>query len=209
MATQARAIATRRGILEAAAAVFVRNGYAGASISQISDEAGITKGAMYFHFKSKELLARSVVEAQAELVAEVQERSVDGSPTALAMVVTMVRELGILMRDDVVARASMRLAVEMPASEAGDVSGTYEAWADPVEHLVGAAIAQGDVRADVDAAALARFLVAAFTGLQTVSLTTSALTDLAVRLREMWAVLLPGIVAPGREHIIPDLLRQA
>ncbi|WP_165350339.1 ScbR family autoregulator-binding transcription factor [Xylanimonas protaetiae] len=209
MATQARAIATRKGIVDAAASVFVRHGYAGASISEIADEAGITKGAVYFHFRSKELLARAVVDAQDELATQVRERSVAGSPSAVAMLVAMVRELGVLMRDDVVARASMRLAVEVPTGELEDVGGTYEAWIGPTEHVIGQAVAEGDLRAGLDAAALARFLVAAFTGMQTVSVATSQLEDLMPRLREMWAIVLPGIVAPGREHIIPGLLRRA
>ena len=209
MAMQARAIATRKGIVEAAATVFVRHGYAGASISEIADEAGITKGAVYFHFRSKELLARAVVDAQDELAAQVQERSAIGSPSAAELLVTMVHELGQLMRHDVVARASMRLAVEVPIGELDDVGSTYEAWINPTEKVIGQAIAEGDLRADIDAAALARFLVAAFTGLQTVSVAASQLDDLMPRLREMWAILLPGIVAPGREGLVSGLLRRA
>jgi AcrR family transcriptional regulator len=206
---QARAIATRKCIVEAAATVFVRHGYAGASISEIADEAGITKGAVYFHFRSKELLARAVIEAQDELAAQVQERSSVGSPSAVGLLVAMVRELGELMRHDVVARASMRLAVEVPTGELEDVGGTYEAWINPTEKVIGQAVAEGDLRADLDAAALARFLVAAFTGLQTVSVATSQLEDLMPRLREMWSIVLPGIVAPGRERLIPGLLQRA
>lgn len=209
MAIQARAIETRKGIVAAAATVFVRHGYAGASISAIADEAGITKGAVYFHFRSKELLARAVIEAQDELAAQVQERSSAGSPSAVCLLVAMVHELGELMRHDAVARASMRLAVEVPTGELDDVGGTYEAWINPTEKVIGQAVAEGDLRADLDAAALARFLVAAFTGLQTVSVATSQLGDLMPRLREMWTVVLPGIVAPGREHLIPGLLQRA
>ncbi len=209
MAMQARAIATRKGIVAAAATVFVRHGYAGASISEIADEAGITKGAVYFHFRSKELLARAVIEAQDELSAQVQERSGVGSPTAVALLVSMVHELGELMRHDVVARASMRLAVEVPIGELEDVGGTYEAWTIPTEKVIGQAVTEGDLRADLDSAMLAKFLVAAFTGMQTVSVATSQLDDLMPRLRDMWTLLLPGIIAPGKEHLIPGLLQRA
>ena len=209
MAMQARALATRKGIVAAAATVFVRHGYAGASISEIADEAGITKGAVYFHFRSKELLARAVIEAQDELSAQVQERSSVGSPTAVALLVSMVHELGELMRHDVVARASMRLAVEVPIGELEDVGGTYEAWTIPTEKVIGQAVTEGDLRADLDSAMLAKFLVAAFTGMQTVSVATSQLDDLMPRLRDMWTLLLPGIIAPGKEHLIPGLLQRA
>jgi len=209
VAKQARAVATRRAIVEAAAGVFVDRGYPGASISEIAERSGVTKGAMYFHFKSKELLAQAVIEQQAEANAALQERFETSDLSALAVPVSMVRELGVQMREDVVVRAAMRLAVEVPASEGEDLGGTYDAWSTPTEVVIGHAIAQGGLRDTIDPVELSRFLVAAFTGIQTVSYASTNLEDLMTRLREMWVLLLPGIVAPGREHIIPDMLQRA
>jgi AcrR family transcriptional regulator len=209
VAKQARAVATRRAIVEAAAGVFVDRGYPGASISEIAERSGVTKGAMYFHFKSKELLAQAVIEQQAEANAALQERFESSDLSALAVLVSMVRELGVQMREDVVVRAAMRLAVEIPASEGEDLGSTYDAWSTPTEAVIGHAIAQGDLRDSIDPVELSRFLVAAFTGIQTVSYASTNLEDLMTRLREMWELLLPGIVAPGREHIIPDMLQRA
>src|SRR5438067_2304986 len=48
----------------AAAAVFGRRGYGLASIAEIAAESGMTKGALYFHFPSKDDLARAVIEEQ-------------------------------------------------------------------------------------------------------------------------------------------------
>ena len=53
----------------------------------------------------------------------------------------MVRELGELMRDDVVALAAMRLAVEVPAG--GDDRGpTYDAWAGSIATVISHAVAR-------------------------------------------------------------------
>jgi AcrR family transcriptional regulator len=208
VAQQARAVATRNAIVEAAAAEFVEHGFAGASIADIAQRAGATKGAMYFHFKSKDLLAQAVIEGQQTLIAALQETFTSSDLSALAILVSMVRELGELMRDDVVALAAMRLAVEVP--EGGDDRGpTYDAWAGSIATVISHAVAQGDLRETIDPDMLSRFLVAAFTGIQTASFATTRLEDLRVRLREMWTVLLPGIVAPGREHVIPDMLQRA
>ena len=49
--------ATRRLILERAAPVFNKRGYAGASMSELVDATGIEKGGIYNHFGSKEELA--------------------------------------------------------------------------------------------------------------------------------------------------------
>jgi AcrR family transcriptional regulator len=44
---------TRTRILEAARRVFARSGYEGATLDQVGKEAGLTKGAVYWHFASK------------------------------------------------------------------------------------------------------------------------------------------------------------
>ncbi len=208
MVQQARAVATRNAIVEAAAAEFVDHGFAGASISGIAERASVTKGSMYFHFRSKELLAEAVIERQREVNAEIQARFASSDLSALAILVSMVRVLGELMREDVVVLAAMRLAVEVP-QEGDDRGPTYSAWAAPTATVISHAIAQGDLRESLDPEVLSRFLVAAFTGVQTASFASSRLADLPTRLREMWGVLLPGIVAPGREHMIPDVLQRA
>ena len=64
MVRQDRAKATREAIINGAAAVFEEHGYGSASLTQVSEAAGVTKGALYFHFKSKDDLARAVIEEQ-------------------------------------------------------------------------------------------------------------------------------------------------
>lgn len=44
---------TRSRLLESAARVFARRGYSGASIAEITSEAGLTSGAVYAHYASK------------------------------------------------------------------------------------------------------------------------------------------------------------
>ncbi|MEK8171459.1 helix-turn-helix domain-containing protein [Streptomyces sp. M19] len=58
MARQERAIRTRNEILRAAATVFNEFGYDAATIAETLTRADVTKGALYFHFQSKEDLAR-------------------------------------------------------------------------------------------------------------------------------------------------------
>jgi AcrR family transcriptional regulator len=46
----------RHGILDAARTVFSRQGYAGASVEDVAERAGVAKGTVYLYFKSKEEL---------------------------------------------------------------------------------------------------------------------------------------------------------
>ncbi|WP_018334438.1 TetR/AcrR family transcriptional regulator [Actinomycetospora chiangmaiensis] len=52
---------TRRRLLLAAATVFDAQGYRGAALSDILAVAGLTKGALYFHFRSKHALAEALL----------------------------------------------------------------------------------------------------------------------------------------------------
>jgi TetR/AcrR family acrAB operon transcriptional repressor len=58
----------RTRILDAALAVFRRHGFRRSSIEQTAEEAGLTRQALYHHFKSKEALFRAVVERLHESV---------------------------------------------------------------------------------------------------------------------------------------------
>jgi AcrR family transcriptional regulator len=48
--------ATRRELLRAASRLFLRNGFVATSLANIADEVGVTKGAVYSNFESKEEL---------------------------------------------------------------------------------------------------------------------------------------------------------
>jgi AcrR family transcriptional regulator len=58
----ARRAQTRARLLQAAAEVYARRGFAGATLEEVAAEAGYTKGAVYGHFGSKENLLLALVE---------------------------------------------------------------------------------------------------------------------------------------------------
>jgi AcrR family transcriptional regulator len=59
---QQRAIETYQVILDAGARVFARRGFGQATVADIADEAGISMGALYHHFASKEELFKAIAE---------------------------------------------------------------------------------------------------------------------------------------------------
>ncbi|HZR26195.1 MAG TPA: helix-turn-helix domain-containing protein [Vicinamibacterales bacterium] len=56
---------TERAILDAAHAVFVRRGTAGARMQEIAKEAGVNQALLHYYFRSKEALARAAFERAA------------------------------------------------------------------------------------------------------------------------------------------------
>src|ERR1700675_2371960 len=53
---------TRERLLQAASREIYRSGFQSAGLDTILASAGVTKGALYYHFKSKEALGYAVVE---------------------------------------------------------------------------------------------------------------------------------------------------
>jgi AcrR family transcriptional regulator len=65
--------ANRARILQAARKVFGRSGYYGATIEEIGDEAGLSNGAVYYNFQSKEDLFLTLLDDwRAELIRNVE-----------------------------------------------------------------------------------------------------------------------------------------
>ena len=59
--TRAKSEATRKTLVNAALTVIGRQGYAGATIEKIAEEAGVSKGVVYYYFKTKADIATNVL----------------------------------------------------------------------------------------------------------------------------------------------------
>jgi len=71
---------TRSSLMQAAARVFCKRGLQQASIDEVAEDAGFTKGAFYANFKSKEELFLAMLDERfAERIEEI-ERALDSSP---------------------------------------------------------------------------------------------------------------------------------
>lgn len=82
--TKAEAAATREALLDAAEEVFLEKGVARTSLEQIARHAGMTRGAVYWHFKNKADLFRALLERVRmpfeELVEEIDDPGLAEAP---------------------------------------------------------------------------------------------------------------------------------
>ena len=62
MSREEKKAATREALIEAAIKVFARHGYVAASVDEVAWEAGVTKGAVYSNFSSKDALFAAVID---------------------------------------------------------------------------------------------------------------------------------------------------
>jgi TetR/AcrR family transcriptional repressor of nem operon len=169
--TTTKGEATRSFLLGVAAEVFAERGYAGTTMAELFGRSGLTKGAFYFHFPSKQQLAVAVVERkQAEWLDRIgSELSAAGSP------LVALRRLGPAMlalhREDPSAWSVWRLCREL--AHEPDVAGTVrrdmQAWVTSIADVLRAAEAERGRPLPAAAEELAAVLVAAFDGLKELS----------------------------------------
>ncbi|MEO1056455.1 MAG: helix-turn-helix domain-containing protein [Actinomycetota bacterium] len=103
MATQEeRRTRTRRAILDAARVRFTRDGWEATSIAEILDDAGVSRGALYHHFDSKDdVFAAVFTEVSSDAVARANA-AVGQGQTPLASFIDGCRAwLSIVRRPDV------------------------------------------------------------------------------------------------------------
>jgi AcrR family transcriptional regulator len=158
MVKQERAMRTRNVLVRAAASQFALNGYEGTSLVQIKQEAGLSMGALTFHFKTKAELA-DTVEARGKFVVECAlERVTEVSAPWLDLLTELTVELSRLLEENVFVQSTARLGRERPGSP--DWS-TF--WLPEIKRLAELAHEGGELfspTAPGDVTALARLLVA-------------------------------------------------
>jgi AcrR family transcriptional regulator len=124
VARQERAEQTRQRIVEAAASEFAGHGYDGTSLHGIVRTAGVTMGALTFHFRSKSALADAVQESGAAATRAALDATA-AAPGFQGALETVLALAGAL-RTTPSVRAAARLTREGHATNHG---GWYDCWA--------------------------------------------------------------------------------
>jgi len=120
---------TRREILKAALNSFTEKGYSATRLEDVAKLAGVTRGAIYWHFDNKEHLYLQLMEETIDKyktrVREVLDK--EGSP--LTKIRTLLRELFVMLEDDEeyrAAYASFLLRTEMTERMRRQFDGSME-----------------------------------------------------------------------------------
>ncbi|CAL9674672.1 TetR family transcriptional regulator [Streptomyces sp. enrichment culture] len=109
---QERAARTRNTLVKAAALEFDRNGYEGTSLARVSRTAGISMGALTFHFASKAELAETVLTQGLTAARDAVEAVRARETPALRSVIDLTLSLARLLEEETSVRAAARLARE-------------------------------------------------------------------------------------------------
>ena len=188
--TEATAAKRRMHILDATAQCLFERGLLATSIDDVCTRAGISKGAFYSHFPSRDALIHAVTDMLAAELGPIE----DGSIAALADSV-FERQIAPALPP-----AHARFGIEVTAASAGD-SGLRErntANLERLRHAVETAarslIATGKARADADATAVGWLVQAHVMGVLCRNAVWPAQDEAA--LRRGTHLLLEGVLAP-------------
>ncbi|QYX83579.1 ScbR family autoregulator-binding transcription factor [Streptomyces akebiae] len=198
MAQQERAVKTRRAVLEAAATVFAEHGYTAATVADILKTAGVTKGALYFHFDSKEALARGVLEVQAD-------RRLPEQEIKLQEMVDVAMTVAHRLRHDSILRAGARLSADPIGRR--HYGSAWPLWVGMLAEIVSQAHQRGETLSHVVPHEVAELVVSAFNGVQLYAQLETNLEDVEHRVSVLLQHLLPSIASPAvlmRLDVAPD-----
>ncbi len=201
MARQVRSEATRQKILDAAIDVFGEVGYAAAGWGTIIERTGMTKGALYHHFDSKESLASSIIEAGSDTVLNTFRNVCGSSSPGLENLLHGSFTIVEVLSSDKMAGAAERLASALSGFN-GAASRFYANLVLEMAQESRRAIKEGDFRDDIDPDVLSGSIVGAIFGMRLVTGAIAghgkmgeAADGLTARLRQIWELLLPGVVS--------------
>jgi AcrR family transcriptional regulator len=201
-----RADSTRQQILRAAARQFARLPYHQVGLDDVLAEAALTKGAMYFHFRSKHALALAIIEDQAAEARAVVEGLVNRRFSGLETLIDFSYQIAVRDIGTDMARAGFNLLESIGRIE-GLQAKRLEAWIQTLAVIAGRAIDEGDILAECDPQEVARLLVSLFMGLRQTSNLDEPEQFLSA-LEKTWAMLLPGIVRPERIDYFRQFIRR-
>jgi AcrR family transcriptional regulator len=158
----------RAALLDAATAIFARDGYSGASMKDVAQLAGITTVGLLHHFPNKEALLNALLERRDErVVSRFSELTMEMTLEGFVRFVRMSMSFSI--QDAAECQAAMVLNTES-LSELHPAFGWYKTrFHITHEHARGhlkALVEAGEVRRDVEVNALAQEIFSVMDGLQ-------------------------------------------
>ena len=159
---------TRERLLQAAFREIYRSGFQSASLDAILVSAGVTKGALYYHFDNKEALGYAVVE---EIIAPdvygTWMRPLQRGKDPIDALIGIVKGISVQPEDVRGGCQLNNLAQEMSPLHAGfrkRLENVFHAWQEGVASVLREGQAGGTVRRDLKAAETARCLIAMVEG---------------------------------------------
>jgi TetR/AcrR family acrAB operon transcriptional repressor len=164
--TKEEAAVTRATVLKAALAVFSAKGYAATTLDDVAKAAKVTRGAIYWHFKSKADLYNTLIQELSVRGTTVVQQAVAEGGTFIEILRRIFVRLCAVVEDDKEARAVMELGLfktgldpELQAGRRKQID-QGNALIAGIADAMRAGVMQGLLRNDMEPADMARAFIA-------------------------------------------------
>ena len=147
----------REALIRAAARLFNRHGYQGTSVDRIAKAAGVTKGAIYYHFRDKEALLAAAVANRVAAFEDRVQQSVSGAtcPQALRKIASVCIKHARGGDHPRFAITLMVESIETNAEISAQLREMMRRFRAFMRNLIQAGQERGEIRPDADAVAAA------------------------------------------------------
>jgi TetR/AcrR family transcriptional repressor of nem operon len=167
-ATSRDSARTRERLLGAAFEEIYRSGFRSSDVDAILAAAGVTKGALYYHFDNKEALGYAVVdEVIASNLHQKWVQPLRNAKDPLDILVRIIQSESLKREDIQRGCPLLNLSQEMSGIDEGFRKRTakvYKEWHDAIAQALRDGQKRGVVRSDINANETATFLMAAWEG---------------------------------------------
>lgn len=195
------AAATRKALLDAALIVFSQKGYAAARLEDVAEHAGVSRGAIYWHFHSKAELYNRMVEEIWSRAGGIVDQAIAGGGTYLEVTRRIMIRLLEYLEEDATYRAVAELTsfrteytpeleegMQLKRQVVRDVQ-------QEIKRGFEVGIASGELRADLDPTTAARSMFSYLQGISLVWLIDQQAFSLREDAPALVDVFLRGIAA--------------
>jgi TetR/AcrR family transcriptional repressor of nem operon len=204
--TDVKADSAREQILRAAAHQFAHRPYSMVSLDDILREAEVTKGAMYFHFRSKHALAVALIDMQTQVMRTSINELLANKLSGLETLIDICFFLALQETTHDLAKASLHLLEAIGRSDDLQAKRLNE-WTTGFTEVAKRAADEGDLLDTADPADVSRLLVAMYAGIRQVSDLNDAEGYLR-NIQSIWLQVLPGIAHPERLAYFTQFIRR-
>jgi AcrR family transcriptional regulator len=157
--------ATREDIVSAALHLFAERGFASASIADIAEAASITKGAIYWHFDSKDALFKAILDQIRHDWQSAVRDPLENEADPLRKIALLFDQYAIfLKRDREVCFFLQRALLEPEGDYARQVARVFERTQAFIAGILEDAKRAGQLDSQLDSAIVARTILISLTG---------------------------------------------
>ncbi len=187
---------TRERLIAAASRQFAHRSYSAVNLDDILAEAELTKGAMYFHFSSKQALATAIVDDMIGMSRSALAELVARKMSGLETLVEIVCLLAVHDAQHDAARAGLRLLESLETTSTAPTT-VWQSWIEIFTALIRDAITEGDIADHHNPKHIATMIAALWLGARGIS-DPDQPEQFLDNLRITWILALPSFTNPDR-----------